>query len=408
MRSRVAAVAAMTAGALALTGCAGAGGGSASGDTLVWSMWIGSTEDQKVWQTVGDAGGEAAGKTVNLQGAPFADYWTKLSTQLGGSSAPCIVSMQSLRVNQFTDGLLPLGDLIEERDFDLDAFDEGALAALAVDGEQYAIPYDTGPMVLFYNVDAFEAAGVEQPEPGWSVDEFEAAAAKLKDNGQVALANTVEDLFLESTVLAYNGGHLLDESGELTLDDPAFAEGAEWLAGLVAAGEATKANGPDPTADDNAFVGGQAASVVGGPWLLLDFLAKAPFKIGVTTVPAGAEPITYSAGSGFGISKTCSDPEAAFDAIAGMTSDEVLSSLAEQGRAFPARTESQQAWYDNAGEVEGLQEAVDAALASSIPLPGSAKGDQLNQLLAQYGPQLVNGDRPAGEVLDEIAKQLGE
>lgn len=407
MRSRVAAVATMAAGALALAGCAN-GGGAASSDALVWSMWIGSTEDQQVWQSVGDAGGEAAGKTVTLQGAPFNDYWTKLSTQLGGASAPCIVSMQSLRVNQFTDGLLPLGDLIEERDFDLEAFDEGALAALAVDGEQYAIPYDTGPMVLFYNADAFAEAGVATPEPGWSADEFEEAAAKLQASGKVALANTVEDLFLESTVLAYNGGRILDESGELTLDDPAFAEGAEWLAGLVGAGEATKANGPDATADDNAFIGGQAASVVGGPWLLLDFQAKAPFTIGVTTVPAGAEPITYSAGSGFGISKTCADPEAAFDAIAGMTSDEVLSSLAEQGRAFPARTESQQVWYDNAGEVEGLQEAVDAALASSVPLPGSAKGDQLNQLLAQYGPQMVNGDRPASEVLEEIAGQLGE
>lgn len=405
-RRSVAAAAALTAAALALTGCAGNGNDD---DTLVWSMWIGSSEDQRVWQSVGDAGGEAAGKRVSLQGAPFMDYWTKLATQLSGDRAPCVVSIQSLRVNQYTPGLLPLDNLIEERGFDVDAFDPGSIEALAVDGDQYAIPYDTGPMVLFYNVDAFEEAGVDTPEPGWTVDEFEAAAEAISGTGRLAFANTVEDLFLQSTVYSVTGGRLVDDSGELTLDDPAFAEGAEWLSGLVEAGSSTKANGPDATADDNAFISGQAASVVGGPWLLLDFLAKADFQVGVTTVPTGSdEPRTFSAGSGFGISNTCPDPEAAFDAIVGMTSDEVLSSLAEQGRAFPARTASQQVWYDNAGDVAGLQEAVDTALETATPLPGSAKGDQLNQLLAQYGPQMVNGARNPGDVLGDLAPRLGE
>ncbi|MFB6978124.1 ABC transporter substrate-binding protein [Streptomyces scopuliridis] len=407
MRVRTAAVAAAAVGALLLTGCSG-GQSSGSSDTLTWSMWIGSSEDQKVWDGVGATGAEAAGKKVSLQGAPFNDYWTKISTQLGTSAAPCIVTMQSLRVNQFSDGLLPLDDLIKSTGFDSGAFDEGALKALAVDDKQYAIPYDTGPLLLFYNKDAFAEAGVAAPAPGWTVDDFQAAATALKKKGKVALATTVEDMFLESLVLAYNGGQMINDSGEVTLDTAKNAEAVGWIAGLVKDGTAAKADGADTTADDNAFINGSVASVVGGPWNSLDFKAKAKFGVGVTTLPSpkGAQK-TYSAGSGFGISKTCSDPEAAFKAITAMTSEKTLASLAKDGRAFPARTAAQAAWYTNAG-IDGAKATLDSALASAVPLPGSADGDKLNQLLSQYGPQMVNGEKPAKDVLAEISSQLGK
>ncbi len=406
MRSKTAiGVACIAAAALSMTGCSG---GSGSSDGLTWSMWIGSTEDQDAWQAVADAGTAASGQTVTLQGSPFADYWTKISTQLGTSSSPCIVSMQSLRLNQYTDALLPLDDLMAEDGFDSDAFDASALEAMQVDGTQYAIPYDNGPVILFYNRDAFAAAGVEEPQPGWTADQFTEAAEKLADNGQVALATSVEDISLEGTVFAYNGGRVVTENGELDLSDEAFADGVTWLSGLVTSGLATQANGPDSTADDNAFIAGNAAMLPGGAWLLLDLQTKAGFDIGVTTLPAGdGGGTTFSAGSGFGISKDCADPEAAFRAIQAMTSEDVLNSLAEQGRAFPSRTASQQVWYDSI-DIDGLQEAMESALANSEPLPGSAQADELNQLLAQYGPQMVNGQESASGVLADIASQLGQ
>ncbi|MGO8279579.1 hypothetical protein ACC761_39565, partial [Rhizobium ruizarguesonis] len=52
-----------------------------------------------------------------------------------------------------------------------------------------------------------------------------------------------------------------------------------------------------------------------------------------------------TAGSGFGISTTSKNKDAAWKAIQVLTSSEALSYLAEQGRALPARTASQSAWY---------------------------------------------------------------
>lgn len=405
MKRRMMGVAAAAVGVMAFAACTpGAGGGDAQG--LTWSMWIGSTDDQQAWEAVGAAGAEAAGVPVSLQGAPFNDYWTRLSTQLGSSSAPCIVSMQSLRLDQFASGLLPLDDLIAGSDVDLSEFDAGALSALQQDGAQYALPFDTGPIVLFYNRDAFAAAGVAEPQPGWTTAEFDAAAAQLQAAGQVAFATTVEDLYIESSIFAATGGTMVTDDGTTDVTASAVADGVDYLAGLVQSGVATRADGPDGSADDNAFLNGSAASLVGGPWLMINFVDTADFQIGVATLPVGPNGGgTYSAGSGFGISSTCSQPEQAFAAISAMTSEEQLSTLAEQGRAFPSRTASQQVWYDNVG-IDGAQATFEAALASATPLPGSAQGDQLNQLLAQYGPQMVNGDRPAAEVLAEMDAQL--
>src|SRR3990170_2937736 len=307
---------AAVAATLALTACSSGGSeASQTDESLIWSMWIGGTEDQAAWQKVADAVTAADNIDVSIQGAPFNDYWTKLRTQLSTGSAPCIVAIQSLRAANFTDVLVPLDDLAAEAGTDLSEFDETALDAMKVDGDLFALPYDTGPLMMFYNRDLFAQAGVDEPQPGWSVSDFEAAGAALKTAGKQLYATTAEDLFLESSILAYNGGRLVAEDGELDVTNAEFAEGLDWLGGLVKDGEATQASS-DPSADENAFVSGDVATYIDGPWSLLGTKSKATFELGVTTIPAGADPTTFSAGSGFGISQQCAYPEQAYKAVA--------------------------------------------------------------------------------------------
>ncbi|RKN12504.1 ABC transporter substrate-binding protein [Streptomyces radicis] len=391
---------------LVLTGCSsGTNAASQSEDSLVWSMWISGAEDKAAWQEVADAVSENGGPEVTIQGSPWTDYWTKLRTQLSAGGAPCIVSVQSLRAANYTDVLVPLDSLAEEAGVDLAEFDATALDGMKVDGELYALPYDTGPVVMFYNEDLFDEVGAEIPGPGWTMDEFEAAAARFEEAGTPLLASTVEDMFLESLILGHNGGRVIDEDGTLDATDPTFSEGLDWIASLVESGQATQASA-EGTADDNAYVNQQAGMYVDGPWSLLAQKARVDFTLGVTTIPAGASgPSTFSAGSGFGISQECEHPDRAFEAIRTMTSEPVLRSLAEQGRAFPARTAVQQVWYDSAG-IEGAQEVLTAAQEASVPLPGNRQSDQLAQLLTQYAVQAVNGQQSGADTMESIAGQL--
>lgn len=404
-------VAALVAAALGLTACGGSteSATSEAGVTdMAWGMWIGSTADQEAWQQVADSvAAENPDIKLTIQGAPWADYWTKLSTQITSPDAPCVVSIQSLRASQFVEGLVPLDDMLDGSDVDLAAFDQGALNNLNINGEQYALPYDTGPVVLFYNADLFAQAGADEPKPGWSVDDFQAAAEELSAAGITAYAQSVEDIYLEGLAQGFNGSTPIADDGTVQANDPGFVEAMDWLGSLSTAGLASPADGADGTADDNAFMNGSAAMTIQGPWALLDFSSKVQFDMGVATVPAGdGGGDTISAGSGFGISKTCKTPEKAFQAIVSMTSPEVLTSLAEQGRAFPARTDSQSAWTEKAGAVAQVEEVMAHAQENSVPAPGSPQAEQMQQLFSQYLPQVVNGSKPAAEVLDNIQSQI--
>jgi multiple sugar transport system substrate-binding protein len=392
--------------AVALTGCSSSSGGSSAEGDLTWAMWISGQEDQAAWQQVADVvTAEHPDLSVRIQGAPWTDYWTKIGTQLSSNNAPCIVSMQSLRVANYADALLPLDDLVADAGIDVADFDPAALDGLTVDGKLYAVPYDTGPIMLFYNKDLFAANGVAEPKPGWSVADFEAAGEKLKAAGSYLFAPTVEDLFLEPQLLAYNGGRIVNADGSVDIENRKFAEGLDWVASLVERGYAPDVSGADSSADDNAFINGQAASYIDGAFSILAQKAKVDFELGVTTLPAGAEPTTFSAGSGFGIAKQCAQPENALNAISTMTGEKVLTDLASAGRAYPARTATQPAWVENAG-IAGVDETLAVAQAGAVPFPSSPNSELINQLLAQYAIQAINGQLSGSDVLGQIASQL--
>ncbi|MFJ7289060.1 MULTISPECIES: ABC transporter substrate-binding protein [unclassified Curtobacterium] len=407
-RRIVAGLAAAAATALVLAGCSSgsSAGGSQSKDAMTWSMWIAGKEDKAAWQKVADTVKSEDGITLTIQGAPFENYFTKLSTQLSAGSAQCIVSMQSLRAANYTSSLLSLDDLAKNDGLDLSAYDSTALDGMKVDGKLYGLPYDTGPILMFYNKDLFKQAGVADPEPGWTTDDFEQAGKALKAKGITEFGSTVGDLNLESMIYGYNGGRVITEAGKIDATDPKFADGLDWLASLVKKGYATEASS-DTSTPGNDFAAGKVAMYTDGPWSLISQKAKVQFDLGVTTLPAGTSgPSTFAAGSGFGISKQCKYPEQAFKAVQTMTSEKVLTSLAEQGRAFPARTAAQGAWYSSAG-IDGAETALKAALAKSSPLPGNKQSDQLGQLFTQYALQAINGQTSGKDTMSSIAGQLG-
>ncbi|MBR8642810.1 hypothetical protein KEF29_34650 [Streptomyces tuirus] len=145
-----------------------------------------------------------------------------------------------------------------------------------------------------------------------------------------------------------------------------------------------------------------------GPWALLNLKNQAGFRVGLTTLPAGPDGSrTYSSGSGFGISKSCPDPERAFKAITLMTARKQLEWLGGVGRAYPSRESAQHAWYDNA-RLAGAREVLEAANASAIPLRTTKHWERVNALLNQYGPDLFSGASSAKQVLEQVQRQAGQ
>jgi len=389
-------------------GSGGSGSGSADKADLTWQFWVGGTEDQAAWQKVADqAHTDHSGITVKLQGTDWNNYWSKIGTLLASGKAPCIIGMQSLRLASYANAMLPLDDLIKKYNLKPEDFDKPIMDGLKVDGKQIAIPYDSGPMVIFYNKDLFKAAGVPDPKPGWTIDEFKAAAKKLTSAGRTGLVTTPSDLGTASWVRTISGAEPLAD-GKLNLTDAKFADGFTTWANFVRTDKiAPQVPSGNSDFETTQFVSGKSAMQLNGPWSLIDTLGKVKFNLGIAPIPAGADGSkTYTAGSGFGISRSCKTPDAAFQAIMSMTSDKPLTTLAAAGRAYPARTAAHPAWF-TAAKIPEAKEVIEYASENSVPLVTSKNWVQVNDLLTRFGTQALNGEIPPDQALKTIQDQAG-
>jgi ABC-type glycerol-3-phosphate transport system substrate-binding protein len=147
--------------------------------------------------------------------------------------------------------------------------------------------------------------------------------------------------------------------------------------------------------------------MVEGPWSVISVKNQAKFAVGVAPMPAGAAGSkTYTAGSGFGIPRSCKNPDEAFQAIVSMTSDKPLGDLGAAGRAYPARPAVQESWY-GAAKIEGARETLQSAAANSQPIVTSTNWVQVADLFYRYGVQAMSGELSPEETLKTIQDQAG-
>src|SRR5436190_16638168 len=141
-----------------LVGCGGAAAPPSNGPvTLTWSMWSASNDEVKAWEY------DAALVTkkypnihIKFQTTTFQNYWTKLESEAASGTMPDIISLQSQHTPGFASNFLPLGSYIKQNNFDINAFDPVIVKGLTYQNEVRALPYDFGPLVMFYNRDMFK------------------------------------------------------------------------------------------------------------------------------------------------------------------------------------------------------------------------------------------------------------
>jgi multiple sugar transport system substrate-binding protein len=382
---------------------------SAASADLTFQFWIAGDADKKAWETVtAVAMADHPGLKITVQGTPWPDYWSKIGNQLSNTGAPCIVGMQSLRLAAYGDQLVPMDELMAKYGVKAADFDKSIFDAMKHGGKQVALPYDFGPLIVFYNRDRFKAANIAEPKPGWTLEDFKKAATALTTGGKFGFTTASIDQEYLSWVLDLSGAQLLDTGGKLAVTSPAFVDGYKQYVALMRSGIAPPVSvaGYDGYVSmQSQFQDGSAAMYVDGPWTVISNRDAVKFELGVAPMPAGAGgSMHYTAGSGFGISKQCATPEAAFQAIVSMTSDKALSGLASVGRAYPARPAVSEAWY-GAAKIEGARETLEYATAHSVPWLTPPNWVQAADVFDRFGLQALTGEATPEDTLKTVQDQ---
>jgi multiple sugar transport system substrate-binding protein/raffinose/stachyose/melibiose transport system substrate-binding protein len=374
---------------------------------LTWFMWSGSEPEVTAWKHVAALVTEKYPDiTVEFQTTSFPDYWTKLPALAAAGKLPDIVSLQSLRTAGFSGLMEPLDSRIKADNFDIGAFEPSIVKGLSREGKIYALPYDFGPLVIFYNVDAFQKAGLTPPHPGWTEAEFMQDAKALTKDGSFGFAVWQPDAFI--AFARSKGAQYLTAKGELDLTNPGLEKAFTAYAALVGTDKVAPllpASGTQSSQLAAArFTAGNVAMIVNGPWQLINIKKQASFHVGLAPVPVReAGSISISAGSGFGIATTSKNKEAAWKAIQVMTGPDAEQYLAEQGRAFAARSADQKFWYDSAAQgVEGARDAIAAALKTAEPYVTTPNWSTVASGFEQYAPLAYAGSESPSKVLATI------
>jgi multiple sugar transport system substrate-binding protein len=321
MRTRRTLTAFVAVAALALTGCVGQGRSSdddgASGDGKVTlKFWNGFTgPDRPALEELVKRYNSSQDKVnVQLEIMPWDVFFQKLLPSFNSGSGPDMVAMDTAQMPQYADrGVLASLDEYYSDD-DAKNLIEPAVEATGYQGKKYGVPMNFTTLLLYWNKDMFQAAGLDPEKPPATWAEFADAAKKLtKDTNndgkpeQYGLAIADHQTIAMWPILFWqNGGGVVSEDGsKATLNDPATVEAMEYWRKLVATDKIAPVGlgGADA---DKLFQSKKAAMEIVGPWMTTGF-TDAGIKFGLAMPPAGKDNVTLGTSVAFSVNKRAGD-----------------------------------------------------------------------------------------------------
>ena len=416
-RTMTCALAGSAAAMLMLAGCGSGDSGGGGGDnTIVVSMWAGSETDVEALDAQIDVAREQnPDLEIKLRTAPWDDYFTKLTTNMASGNMACVLGMNSGMLSGYTEALQELSDEdLKTAGLSIDDLGPGAEEILMNQGTLYGIPFDLSTMLVYYNQDMLDKAEAETPEIGWTFDDFEQIAQTATTDDFYGFGMGMGGFQWQALPIAHAGVQPVTEDGTLQMDDPAFVDAATWYSGLVTDLQVAAPVGSASATGwgENQYTGQNAAMAVDGTWNAVSYLQNdAGFEAGMAPLPTGDNgSLSLVLGSGYGVSKTCDNPEAALKVMGSLLSKDSQDYIASSGRSYPARAESQPLYFKSIDEKyrDEVKEVFDAAFEQT---EGQYVTDDWAKIDAFIQPRLVSvysGETTMADMLAQAQQRFGQ
>ncbi len=347
------------------------------------------------------------GITIEVTTAPFADYFTLLQADVVSSDAPDVFELnyESFVTFAANGTLLNIGDYLSG-----DApYYPRALAAFQYNGEQYALPETFSTVLLFYNADLFDEAGVDYPTPDWTWEEAVAAAetiTELRDNTW-GLFSPVQ--FWEFYKKAGQNGECSffnDDMTESTINSPACVETLETMIGFMNIGIMPTQAQLSGVSDSELFLSGDLGMLVTGIWMFGAF-EEAEFAWDIEIEPAMNQKGHHFFANGVAVSSTTANPEAAALWAEFLTASEVAANVrVESSWELPALDQPE--YFETYLEQSppGNREAVFMALESPITPPVIERQNEMQDTINALITRVIDGELSAQDALDQAKEAL--
>jgi ABC-type glycerol-3-phosphate transport system substrate-binding protein len=281
--------------------------------------------------------------TVTVESSPWAEYWTKLNSQIAADAQADIIGMVSMNSNFFirNGALLNMSPYIQAQNFDISDFWPGMMEAYTVDGGIYCLPYDVSAEVLICNLDIFNEMGVEYRPEGYTMDEFVEISKKLTNSDHYASYFYLSDWALYDFIYGV-GVNPLDSGGNIALNKPEAVAAIQWLADLSIK-HGTQARFDRGADAASLFTAKRVAMYNVNPEWVMKLRTDMPnANLDVMNYPfVGKNGKRVTEGGSFAISSKTKYPDIAWDFLKNYTSSEKLGEIiGASHRGIPGRASS--------------------------------------------------------------------
>lgn len=279
-------------------------------------------------------------KAVGATGAGVAAM-RKFAAAVAGGKVPHVVDFDRFQVASYVNWRMfrPIDDYLARDKFDLGRFAPTALEeAMALDGKPYGLPNSLDVRLLYWHKDAFAQAGLDPNRPPATWDELRAAATSLARRGRAGVERLGFDSLAGQASLhpfawQTGGGFQTPDGKTATLALPPNQAALEWLTDVAK----DQGNWAAIHAFREKWAGGAQHPFLTGQLAMqyeLDAFAgeaiarlNPDLPFGVAPLPArkpGDPPLTWSGGYCFVMSRTAQQPDAGWEFLKWLVSEDAI------------------------------------------------------------------------------------
>ena len=264
--------------------------------------------------------------TVNIETIGYDDYFTQMQTRVAGGTAP---DCYELNIENFA-AYANKGVLAELTGIDTSGYNATALNAFSVNGKQYGVPGNFSNVVLIYNKDLFDQAGVAYPTDDWTWDDAMDACEKISALGDDIYGIYQPITFNEFFKVAaqYGGGVLNADKTEFTINSEENLKAATMMISKV-----TDTN-VQPTeaqmggmGDWDLFESGRLGMIPTGIWAFNTFADACDFNWDICVEPGGTQKATHFFSNALVVNADSDKKEAAATWINGLASSDTSAQM---------------------------------------------------------------------------------
>jgi len=349
---------------------------------------------------------------INIETFGYDTYSTQLQTRIGGGDAPDCFELGLDAFPSYVDqkAILPLDDLTAATSTDLSVLTDKSVQAFSLDGVKYGMPYSYSTVVLIYNKDLFDQAGVAYPTADWTWADADAAALKIKALGDdyYGLIQPISTYEFFKVVKQYNGGLLNDDNTAFTVNRAENVQALQRLVDNVLVSNICPSTEQRGSLDEwGVFKLGKTGMIVTGIWAFPSFTTDCAFNWDIAVEPGAATKATHYFANGLCVSADSKNADAAYKWIEFLATSEQVAQLRVQlGWELPCAT--YQSAMDQYAKLTppASRQAVFDSLNYVVPVPQIAQFSQMADILGAELEAAASGSKTPQQALDDAQAAL--